>query len=107
MVTSCTQPAGFVADNTDCDDTLDTVFPGAPGTGEDIDNNCNGTIEFSETFCPYDLDGDGFISTTDLLQLLGSFGCSSECGFEDLDQDGSVGTTDLLLLLGFFGTSCE
>ena len=31
-VTSCTQPAGFVADNTDCDDTLDTVFPGAPGT---------------------------------------------------------------------------
>ena len=106
-VTSCTQPAGFVADNTDCDDTLDTVFPGAPGTAEDIDNNCNGTIEFSEIFCPYDLDGDGFISTTDLLQLLGNFGCSSECGFEDLNQDGSVSTADLLLLLGFFGTSCE
>ena len=46
-------------------------------------------------------------SPTDLLQLLGNFGCSSECGFEDLDQDGSVSTADLLLLLGFFGTSCE
>ena len=46
-------------------------------------------------------------SPTDLLQLLGNFGCSSECGFEDLNQDGSVSTADLLLLLGFFGTSCE
>jgi hypothetical protein len=105
-VMACEQPAGYVADNTDCDDTLDTVYPGAPGTAEDIDNNCNGTLEFSEIYCPYDLDNNGEISTSDLLILLGEFGCLSDCGVADFNQDGEVGTPDLLLLLGFFGTDC-
>ena len=42
----CSQPAGYVADNTDCLDSLASAFPGAnevPGDG--LDNNCNGQID--------------------------------------------------------------
>ncbi len=49
-----------------------------------------------------DLDGDGSVSTPDLLLLLGAWGnCppKGECP-ADLDADGVVGTTDLLILLG-------
>ena len=70
-----------------------------------------------------DLDGDGSIGTTDLLQLLGLRGIPVDSSFpvyesdgngnftqtllstSDLDFDGEVGTTDLLLLLGVFGSA--
>jgi serine protease len=40
---ACAAPAGYVDDNTDCDDTSDTVFPGAAEVCEDgIDQDCDG-----------------------------------------------------------------
>ena len=39
---SCDVPPGFVQDGTDCDDTADTTFPGAPETCNDsIDADCD------------------------------------------------------------------
>src|SRR5262249_8577029 len=42
---SCTQPAGYVSNNTDCDDTRASVHPSAPEICDGLDNNCNGTID--------------------------------------------------------------
>jgi hypothetical protein len=63
-MTSCSQPLGYVADNTDCDGAEATVYPGATETcGDDIDQDCDG----SDEICPpvmytwyADSDEDGF-----------------------------------------------
>ena len=56
--------------------------------------------------CPGDLDGDQIVGVSDVLMLLGSFGCDGECGAPDVNADGSVNVTDILFLLGLFGSSC-
>jgi len=44
-IVSCSLSEDLVEDNTDCDDTLATVYPGAPETCNAIDDNCDGTVE--------------------------------------------------------------
>jgi hypothetical protein len=60
---SCTNPgAGFVTNNTDCDDASASVNPGATEICDGVDNNCAGGIDNGLTFNNYyaDADGDGF-----------------------------------------------
>ncbi|MEZ5014075.1 MAG: MopE-related protein [Chitinophagales bacterium] len=38
-------PLGYIADNTDCDDTQNTVYPGAPEICDGYDNDCNGLVD--------------------------------------------------------------
>lgn len=97
---------GFTASEGDCDDSNATVYPNAPGTGEDIDNNCNGVIEGDELFCLGDLNLDGNIGTSDLLLLLAEIGCIDDCGAPDLNNDQVVNTQDILIMLAVYGTSC-
>jgi hypothetical protein len=59
-----------------------------------------------EVDCFGDFDGDGVVSTSDLLILLANFGCIQNCTI-DLDGDGTTTTADLLLFLSVFGTSCD
>jgi hypothetical protein len=42
--TACSQPSGFVADDTDCDDTDGTTYPGAAETCDDVDADCDGSF---------------------------------------------------------------
>lgn len=103
---ACAQPAGFVANLEDCNDGAATVYPGAPGTGQGLDNNCNGAIDETEELgCPGDFNSDGAISVADLLVYLGEFGCEVNC-MADFDADGVVNVTDLLGFLAVFGDPC-
>ncbi|HSK14146.1 MAG TPA: MopE-related protein, partial [Phnomibacter sp.] len=43
--TACVAPVGYVLQGGDCDDTDNTVYPGAPELCDGKDNNCNGTVD--------------------------------------------------------------
>ena len=91
----------------DCDDDDATIYPGAPGTGEGWDNNCDGVIDDEEAAdgCLGDLNQDGAVTVADILAMLAEFGCLTDC-MGDVDGDGSVTVQDLLVLLGEFGSTC-
>ena len=56
----CEGSGGAVADNTDCDDTLDTVHPDATEICDEQDNDCDGTVDEDVTTTYYrDTDRDG------------------------------------------------
>ncbi len=58
---SCERPAGSVRDATDCDDTTSNAFPGNAEVCDEIDNNCDGTVDEGVTTTYYaDFDGDRF-----------------------------------------------
>ena len=101
-------PTGWSSSANDCDDTRADVYPGAPGTEEGIDNNCNGLVEGPELTpepCFGDLDGNGIISSADLLIILSDYGCASGCN-ADLTGDDLVNASDVLSFLSVFGEEC-
>ncbi|MED5372951.1 MAG: putative metal-binding motif-containing protein [Myxococcota bacterium] len=60
---SCAQPSDHVQDDSDCDDTQASVFPGADEICDGIDEDCDALIDESPTDGASwyaDLDGDGF-----------------------------------------------
>ncbi|MFZ6053523.1 hypothetical protein ABHV44_16020, partial [Flavobacteriales bacterium DA487] len=107
VVTTCEQ-GDLVTDNTDCDDSNSNVYPGAPGLGQGVDNDCSGEIDGEEPLdCYGDLNGDGFITAADILILIGNFGCTGVGCVGDLTYDNIVQTDDLIILLGLYGTECD
>nr|WP_128796777.1 MopE-related protein [Corallococcus coralloides] len=64
-----TQPQGYVADSTDCDDTRANVRPGQTETCDTLDNDCDGQVD--EGVCAFwyrDADGDGYGKASDSVQ---------------------------------------
>jgi hypothetical protein len=57
------------------------------------------TCDDGSCFVLGDLDGDGIVTTIDLLILLGELGCEPFCD-ADLNGDGLVTVLDLLIILG-------
>lgn len=69
----------------------------------DADANGDLQLDSCEPFIVGDLDGDGFVSVTDLFQLLASWGsCNGICP-ADLNGDGQINVSDLFLLLSNWG----
>ena len=65
IVMACEETTGILADDSDCDDSANTINPGqAEACGDYVDNNCDGNID--EETAPYpvawflDADGDGY-----------------------------------------------
>ena len=103
---ACAQPSGHLTTAGDCDDANATVYPGAPGTGFNLDNNCDGQIAGNEAFpCTPDLNGDGIVGFADLVLFQSHFGCTGIC-LGDFNNDNLVGFADLGYIQSFFGYVC-
>ena len=117
---ACTAPAGYIADNTDCDDAEATVNPGQTEICNGVDDDCDGTIDngaADATTWYTDSDSDGYgtvgssvdacaapagyvADNTDCDDLTTSVnpGATEVCNLVDDDCDGTIdnGATDAL-----------
>ncbi len=60
-VETCEPPSGYIDVGRDCDDTEPTAFPGAVEVCDEVDNDCDGTVDEGVTTTYYvDVDGDGY-----------------------------------------------
>jgi hypothetical protein len=95
FVTTCVQPAGYVADNTDCDDDQATVYPQAPEICDGLDNDCDSLLDDLDpditglSVWYIDSDEDGFGDASEVLeqcfQPTGYVSDNTDCDGEDPD----------------------
>jgi hypothetical protein len=84
-VDACDQPDGYVAEATDCDDTVDAIHPDAPETDctDPVDYNCDGSSGYT------DADGDGYAACDDCDDGTAARnpGAAEICDDADTDED--------------------
>ncbi|MFN8699485.1 MAG: choice-of-anchor B family protein [Flavobacteriales bacterium] len=102
----CEAPEGYSMQSGDCGLNDPLVYPGAPGTGENVDNNCNGQIEGQENAFCADIDGDEIVTVNDIILVISGVGCAGECS-ADVNSDGIVSVNDLILVIADFSELCE
>ena len=73
--------------------------------GDWIDNGGNTVAEECPADCVEDINGDGTVSVSDLLMLIGAWGDCDGC-VEDIDGSGVVDVSDLLTVIAAWG-DCE
>jgi len=91
-IDACMMPDGYVEVDGDCDDNNPDVHPGAAELCNNIDDNCNGTIDESLTVVTYylDIDNDGFGDDNNSIDA-----CMMPDGYVEVDGDCDDNNTDI------------
>ncbi|MHC4493980.1 MAG: hypothetical protein ACYTDU_20480, partial [Planctomycetota bacterium] len=92
------KPTAVVLADLDGDDDLDAASANQSG------DNVSVLLTREACVCAADFNGDGLVSTSDLLTLLSAWGeCMPGSCPTDLNGDGQTSTADLLELLSAWG----
>ncbi|NCG19957.1 MAG: hypothetical protein GWP91_13190 [Rhodobacterales bacterium] len=94
LISACIAPDGYTADSTDCDDTNDTVYPGANEVCDSLDNDCDGDIDTDDESLDLttmdlfylDRDGDGFGDPDQSEEACAATSTTADNG-DDCDDD--------------------
>ena len=82
-VDQCDGESGLVADGTDCDDTTANRHPDNPEVCDEVDNDCDDTVDEGVTSVYYaDADGDGFGDEDDTVDA-----CGTSAGYVEDSSD--------------------
>ena len=85
-LTACEQPSGYVADDTDCDDTSADAHPGGTEVCDGLDNDCDGTVDEDDAADAStwyaDADGDGYGDASATMAA-----CDEPSGYTSDDTD--------------------
>ncbi len=97
-ILACAVPSGYVADNSDCNDTNAAIHPGAAELCNGLDDNCDGQAEEGLGIVWYaDADGDDYgdpnVTTVACSAPLGYIGNNADC--DDHDADINPGATEI------------
>ncbi|MEM7162200.1 MAG: MopE-related protein [Bacteroidota bacterium] len=105
---ACVQPAGYVSNTLDCDDSNPNVFFGNTEICDGIDNNCDGLIDegLSNLTWYLDNDGDGYgddsNTITNCLAPIGYIAIGGDCN----DSDSSI-NPDAIELCDGIDNNCD
>jgi hypothetical protein len=107
-VFECSQPADYVTDATDCDDTLDTTYPGAAELCDGVDNDCDTEIDEEVVYLDWylDSDSDGFGDPEEFLN-----DCTQPAGYvlddADCDDDDQFVNPDMDEFCNGYDDNCD
>ncbi len=89
---ACAAPAAFVADSSDCDDSAANVHPGAEERCDDVDEDCDGSVDedaIDAATWYRDLDADGWGDET-----ASTSACAAPSGYVAADRAGDCDDND-------------
>lgn len=95
----CTQPYGYVANSTDCNDAVAAINPGAAEICNSADDNCSGAADEGLTFANYytdaDADGYGVGTATNTCNNPGAGYATANGDCNDLSSAVNPGATEI------------
>ena len=60
------------------------------------------SVQIDEVVCTGDVNNDGWVTVSDLLTVIDSWGTCDGCS-ADINEDGNVNVTDLLIIVDAWG----
>jgi hypothetical protein len=109
---ACSQPEGYVADSTDCDDGASVIFPGADESCDGLDNDCDGVVDpDSAVDAPTwyaDADGDGWgVFNDEVVSCEAPEGYVADGGAFDCDDADTLVNPDAVEVCDAIDNDCD